>query len=176
MFKNRGYLRLLNSLMNVAYLLTGGNVGNPKVALERAKEDISRHCGEIVAVSALYQTEAWGNENQEPFLNQCLKIRTLLKAAALLYCILSIEQNGGRIRDKKYGPRIIDIDILLFNNDIIKQPGLAVPHPQLHNRRFALQCLNEVAATEVHPVFDKTISQLLAECSDPLGVLKLSGD
>ena len=160
--------------MNTAFLLIGGNMGNRSRYLEEAYQAIEKQCGRIVSVSSVYETEAWGMEDQNAFLNQALKLQTKLSAADLLTGLLKIEESLGRKRDRKYGPRTIDIDILLFNDDIIELENLRVPHPELHNRRFALECLNEIGSDEIHPLFKKTIHQLLAECPDPLSVNKIN--
>ena len=159
--------------MNVAYLLTGGNTGNRLQYLNKAATEIKKHCGTIVSKSFIYETAAWGVKEQNSFLNQALKLSTALSAQELLDSLLEIEEKLGRIRKEKYGPRIIDIDILLFNDDVIDASNLKIPHPELSNRRFALQCLNDVAPDIIHPVSKKTISQILKECTDPLGVDKL---
>jgi 2-amino-4-hydroxy-6-hydroxymethyldihydropteridine diphosphokinase len=125
-------------------------------------------------VSSIYETAAWGMENQEAFLNQVLEIETNLNPDELLQSILQIEEGLGRKRELKYGPRTIDIDILFFNDQVIDQEGLKIPHPQLQNRRFVLVPLNEIASNKIHPIFKKTISQLLAECPDPLTVNKFN--
>ena len=124
--------------MNKAYLLTGGNVGNITYNLLRAEELAARFCGKIVNTSAVYKTAAWGKEDQPAFLNQVLEINTILSAPRLLNNILAIEKKMGRVREEKYGPRIIDIDLLLFNNEIIRSPQLTVPHPEMQNRRFCI--------------------------------------
>lgn len=160
--------------MNKAYLLIGGNMGDRMSYLSQAKKAIEKQCGKIVKQSAIYETEAWGITNQEKFLNQALAVQTNLPAAELLNAILKIEEDLGRKRKIKYGPRLIDIDILLFNDDVINVHNLQIPHPEIQNRRFALQCLADIAPEKVHPVFRKTISQLLAECTDPLTVNKFS--
>lgn len=159
--------------MNLAYILTGGNLGNREENLRRARVAIEEKCGSISQVSALYETEAWGLKDQGPFLNQALELRTGLGAKDLLEELLSIELSLGRVRDVKYGPRLIDIDIIFFNHEVIEVPGLIVPHPQLHLRRFALEALAEIAPAYMHPVFNKPVSQLLAECTDTLAVNKL---
>src|SRR4051794_34902048 len=101
--------------MNKVYLLTGGNIGDRRSTLEMAKKKIEKECGPITRSSSLYETAAWGNTHQSPFLNQALELQTLLAAKELIHKILEIEKNMGRIRAEKYGPRLIDIDILLFN-------------------------------------------------------------
>lgn len=159
--------------MNLAYILTGGNLGDREENLRLARVAIEQKCGRITCTSALYETEAWGLKNQGPFLNQALELRTALGAKELLDTLLSIELSLGRVRDVKYGPRIIDIDIIFFNQEVIALPGLSVPHPQLHLRRFALEALAEIAPTYIHPVFGKSVEQLLAECTDTLAVNKL---
>ena len=158
--------------MNNAYLLIGGNMGNRETFLAAASQAIAAQCGRIVLCSSLYQTEAWGLNNQGAFLNQVLQIETSLLPQALLHTILSIETSLGRKREVKYGPRIIDIDILLFEEKIVAEEGLTIPHPEMQNRRFVLVPLAEIAAGECHPVLQKTIAQLLAECPDNLAVQK----
>jgi 2-amino-4-hydroxy-6-hydroxymethyldihydropteridine diphosphokinase len=158
--------------MNEVYLLTGGNIGDSIQYLLSAKEEIKKRCGHILLQSSVYETAAWGNENQGTFLNQVLKIETTLGAWQLLKSILQIEEDLGRKRELKYGPRTIDIDILFFKDEVIDQAGLKIPHPRIQQRRFVLVPLNEIAPGKVHPVFHKTISQLLAECTDPLAVNK----
>jgi 2-amino-4-hydroxy-6-hydroxymethyldihydropteridine diphosphokinase len=158
--------------MNKSYLLIGGNVGNRRGFLEQAADFIQAATGVIARFSALYETAAWGKTDQPAFLNQALELHTALEAAPLMETLLAIEEQMGRRRAEKYGPRIIDIDILLYNDAIIHTPLLNVPHPELANRRFALEPLNEIAGAVVHPVLGKTIGQLLQECPDPLAVKK----
>jgi 2-amino-4-hydroxy-6-hydroxymethyldihydropteridine diphosphokinase len=158
--------------MNIAYLLTGGNLGDRIIALKTAEEMVDRQCGHVMQASSLYETAAWGITDQPAFLNQALAIHTDLNAKQLIRYILKIEKLMGRIRKEKNGPRIIDIDILLFNQEIFNYSFLTVPHPELRNRRFALMPLAEIAPDAIHPVFTKTISQLLHECKDELEVKK----
>lgn len=160
--------------MNETYLLTGGNIGNRLAYLSKTKEEIEKRCGRILKESSVYETAAWGKEDQEAFLNQVLKIETNLDPEELLKTILQIEEYLGRKRELKYGPRTIDIDILFFNEAVINQPSLKIPHPQMQNRRFVLSPLNEIASDKLHPSLHKTIAQLLAECPDPLAVNKLN--
>lgn len=127
----------------------------------------------MTAVSSLYETAAWGIEEQPSFLNQVIAIKTKFEALELLQLVLHIEKLAGRQRDIKWGQRTLDIDILLFNNEIINTPQLTVPHPFLPERRFTLTPLCEIAPHIIHPVLQKTIQQLLEECPDTLGVKKL---
>jgi len=159
--------------MNQIYLLIGGNMGNRQENLEIATRRIAATIGEIKQSSAIYETEAWGLEEQPAFLNQVLLVSSTLNAQQVLKQILNIEHDMGRARIQKFGPRIIDIDILFFNRDIIHEPGLNVPHPQLHLRRFTLKPLNDIAPEFRHPELGKTISDLLSTCPDPLTVKKL---
>ncbi|MEI9946012.1 MAG: 2-amino-4-hydroxy-6-hydroxymethyldihydropteridine diphosphokinase [Chitinophagaceae bacterium] len=124
----------------------------------------------IIKASSLYETAAWGKEDQPSFLNQALEIETALATQQLLKQLLKIEKKIGRVRKEKNGPRVIDIDILLFNNDIINENDLKVPHPELQNRRFALTPLAEIASNIIHPAFKKSILELLKLCPDTLEV------
>ena len=160
--------------MNKAYLLIGGNLGDRKENLEKARELIALHCGHIVKTSSIYETAAWGKTDQPSFLNQALEINTLLTAKQLIKKVLQVEKKLGRIRQEKYGPRVMDIDILLFNNEILDLDFLKLPHPEMQNRRFALIPLAEIAPSEIHPVFKKSIVELLKECPDQLEVKKYS--
>jgi 2-amino-4-hydroxy-6-hydroxymethyldihydropteridine diphosphokinase len=156
--------------MNISYLLIGGNQGDRLARLATARSLITEAGGRILLASTLYETAAWGKADQPDFVNQALEVANSRDAPAWLLTLLTIEERMGRQRVEKYGPRIIDIDILFFNNSIIREPGLTIPHPEIQNRRFALTPLEEIAPFLIHPVLQKTIRQLLAECTDPLAV------
>ena len=160
--------------MNTAYLLTGGNLGERVHNLAMARELVEAQTGNIIAASSLYETAAWGNTDQPAFLNQAIMIETPLNARQLIRRILKIEKKMGRVREEKYGPRLIDIDILLFNNEKHNYQFLKLPHPEMQNRRFALLPLAEIAPEIIHPVLKKTITELLQECKDDLEVKKYS--
>jgi 2-amino-4-hydroxy-6-hydroxymethyldihydropteridine diphosphokinase len=164
----------LTPIMNTAYLLIGGNLGNRSAYLQEAIHEIEQSCGNIVHSSAIYETAAWGLTEQPNFYNQALAVQTKLTPDALMQQLLRIEEKMGRKRTIKLGPRIIDLDILLIDELVISSGLLTLPHPALPDRRFALLPLNEIAPVLVHPVLHKTIQQLLEECSDELNVQKKS--
>ncbi|HEX6170075.1 MAG TPA: 2-amino-4-hydroxy-6-hydroxymethyldihydropteridine diphosphokinase [Chitinophagaceae bacterium] len=160
--------------MSTAHLLIGGNLGDRKENLLTAISLISEQCGSLTKSSSVYETEAWGITDQPSFLNQALEISTSLNARQLMRKILKIEKEMGRVRKEKLGPRIIDIDILLFENEIHDLRFLKIPHPELQNRRFVLVPLAEIDPTLQHPVLKKTIAELLEECPDNLEVRKIT--
>src|SRR6186713_1086129 len=158
--------------MNSAYLLLGSNMGNSQEKLLTAIKNIEDNIGTVKRRSGIYRTAAWGNTNQPDFLNQVIITETALTAIEVLQQILMIEKKMGRIRTIKNAPRIIDIDILFFNHEIISAKHLTIPHPEIPNRRFVLVPLNELSPNLKHPVLNKSIHRLLDECSDPLDVKK----
>jgi 2-amino-4-hydroxy-6-hydroxymethyldihydropteridine diphosphokinase len=160
--------------LNKAYLLTGGNIGNRVGYLQEAAWQIDRNCGPILQLSSIYETAPWGKTDQQDFLNQAMLIETRLASRDLLEKILEIEDNLGRLRKEKYGTRTIDIDILFYNREIINEPALQIPHPEMQNRRFTLVPMNEIAADYIHPIFLKKIAELLKDCGDKLDVKKIT--
>jgi 2-amino-4-hydroxy-6-hydroxymethyldihydropteridine diphosphokinase len=158
--------------MNKVFLLIGGNMGDRLQNLHQAIALLSATCGQVIQQSVVYETAAWGKTDQPAFLNQALLLTTALTPHELITTILSVEEKMGRLRMEKNGPRVIDIDIIFYNELVMHEPHLTIPHPQLQNRRFVLVPLYEIAPQFVHPVFHKTIAQLLEECADELAVVK----
>ena len=142
------------------YLLLGSNLGNRELFLAQAVEAIEKAIAPIIKRSAVYQTPAWGKTDEPDYLNQVLLLPTDMPAREILNTILAIELQMGRERKEKWGSRTIDIDILLYGDEVINEPDLVVPHPQMHLRKFALQPLSEIAPLLVHPVLKQTIQQL----------------
>ncbi len=159
--------------MQTAYLLLGSNLGDRLSYLEKAKHFITIKCGHITKESSIYETAAWGITEQPSFYNQVVVLQTDLAPETLMQTLLNIEEKIGRKRLIKYGPRIIDIDILLIESVILNTPLLTLPHPFLHERRFALLPLAEVAPLLLHPLLNKNVLELLEACMDTLEVKKL---
>lgn len=153
--------------MSVSYLLLGSNIGNKIANLNSAVAQLLEARVIIKQISPIYQTKAWGNVNQDDFYNVVVKIETALEATALLNLLLAIELKIGRVRgEEQWLPRIIDMDILYFNDEIIKLPQLVVPHPYLSQRRFTLIPLNDIAPHYKHPQLNLTNKELLQKCTD----------
>lgn len=148
------------------YLLLGCNIGNRKSNLTRAITLIKEAGIKVKKCSSIYKTAAWGITDQADFFNQVLITETDHPPLELLAVLLSIEKSMGRERKVKWGPRLIDIDILFFGDIAIESSILTIPHPELHNRRFTLQPLYEIAPDLIHPILNKTIEELLAICPD----------
>lgn len=155
------------------FLLLGSNEGDRTRLLRDARARIQSLAGAIVKASSLYQTTAWGNTEQAPFLNQVIEIETVLEPLDLLATLQKIEIELGRVRKEKWGPRPIDIDILFYGDVVMSTPMLSIPHPGTPERRFTLVPLTEIAGELVHPVLKKTMSELLASCKDALLVEKV---
>lgn len=160
--------------MYITYLLLGGNLGDRRKYIALAIAEIEAKIGNITKRSSLYETASWGKHDQPDFFNQVIEVKTSLKPQKLLSGILSIEAELGRKRIEKWGSRIIDIDILLYEGQVINEPELIVPHPYLAFRRFCLMPLCEIAPEFIHPLLKKNIQELLIELSDDLFVKRLS--
>jgi 2-amino-4-hydroxy-6-hydroxymethyldihydropteridine diphosphokinase len=154
-------------------LLLGGNLGDREGYLGRARHLLREHVGEITKKSSCYVSQAWGKTDQPDFINQVVCLKTSMTPVKLLECIWSIEEKLEREREERWGARTIDIDILFYGSETIDLPELVVPHKLLHKRRFALMPLIEIAPDLIHPIFKKTINQLMDELKDNLSVVKI---
>ena len=152
--------------MNIVFLQLGGNLGNREQLLKDAILAVENRVGNIIDLSKVYESAPWRVEGQNNYLNQIIKVKTTLLAREVLSTVLNIEKQLGRIRIEKWGERLIDIDIIFYNNSIIETPELCVPHKHLHERMFVLTPLCDIASKMVHPKYNKTIEELLQECND----------
>ena len=158
--------------MNTVYLLLGSNMGDSEQMLAVATSMIEKNIGKLEKSSSIYRTAAWGKEDQPDFLNQIIIVSSLLSSSTLLKEIFIIEKEMGRVRTTKNAARVIDIDMLFFNDEIIQTENLTVTHKQIQNRKFVLVPLAEIAPDFIHPVLKKSSLELLSICSDKLNVQK----
>lgn len=161
--------------METCYILFGSNMGDKEQIFGQACLLINNRCGHIVAISSAYESEPWGFEAEEWFLNRVIVVETALGPEELMEQLLDIEKELGRVRHPEiegYTSRLADLDILYFGNRIVLTDTLTVPHPRLHQRRFALLPLCEVAPQLVHPAFGFTQTELLRRCHDMSEVRK----
>lgn len=162
--------------MGKVYLLLGGNLGDRKMLIAHAEDELRKQIGDIVLKSALYETKAWGREQQPNFLNKALVINTKLNAFEILKIIQNIEIKLGRKRLEHWGTRTMDIDILFFEQEIIDTEDLKIPHPLINMRKFVLSPLLEIIPDFIHPGSKKTIKELYLICEDKLEVTKIKND
>jgi 2-amino-4-hydroxy-6-hydroxymethyldihydropteridine diphosphokinase len=153
--------------MKIVFLGIGTNLGSRESNLEQAVARIEEYIGHVINSSSIYETEPWGFEAKDEFLNMVVKVETDLTPSGTLEKILIIESLMGRVSgQKRYSSRLIDIDILLFEDLIIDKKNLKIPHPLLHQRKFVLVPLCELALEMIHPVLKKSIAELLEICVD----------
>lgn len=161
----------------IAYLGIGSNLGDPVENCREALRRISTLTGsELLRRSSLYRTEPVGSDAQGWFVNGAVEIRTSLTALQLLKALQWVERSMGRERVERWGPRVIDIDILLFGQEIVNTEALVVPHPEMHRRRFVLEPMNELAAYVIHPLYGVSMKGLLERLEDDHAVERLGED
>ena len=162
--------------MHQVYIILGSNIGNRLGYIEKAKFLLAEMVGDIEKESVVYQTEPWGVIDHDPYYNQVILMHTTLKPKNVIEKTLEIEEKMGRVRSGHWSPRTIDIDILLFDEEVIKTKKLTVPHPRMHLRRFVLKPLAEIAPNLIHPVLGKNMHELLEATSDQKEVIILAFD
>lgn len=161
-----------NCRMEGIFLSLGSNLGNRLNNLKEARELIYDTVGKVIATSSLYRTDPWGVTDQPEFYNLVMMIESELPPSILLERLLDAEKEMGRVREKKWGARLIDIDLLFYHNQVLNLPHIIIPHPQIPFRRFVLEPMAEIAPAFIHPVLHKNIATLLAECGDVAAVHK----
>lgn len=159
--------------MKTAFLGLGSNLGDRKKYLDEAIAMIGERVGEVMLCSGLYETAAWGVDNQPNYYNQVIKIQTNLYPLELLKQILAIETALGRERVIKWGPRTIDIDFLFYEDYYFVTPDLSLPHPWISSRNFVLAPFSEISPDFIHPVLKKSIHELSVQCTDQAEILKI---
>ncbi len=169
------YHQILNKKPSKVYLSLGSNLGDRQFYLSQALSLLRQERShQIVQTSSIYETEPVGCREGGLFLNQVVYLVTLFSAEELLAQLQSIESSLGRQRKEKNEPRVIDIDILFYGNDVLAHPHLQIPHPRLHERRFVLEPLNELNPQIWHPVFNKSVQELLSDLKSNQAVCPVS--
>jgi len=159
--------------MLIVFLLLGSNLGDRRASLKKAISFIEKEIAPVISLSSVFETQAWGKTDTPDYLNQVITLESELPAQTILEKILVIEKKMGRIRKEKWGSRTIDIDILFYGQEIINTGNLIIPHAELHNRRFTLEPLAEIAPEFIHPILKKSILTLKNKLNDNLIVKKL---
>ncbi len=149
--------------MHNVFIAIGTNLGNKEKNVQQSIEKIVQNNIHITKKSAIYKTMPYGYKDQPLFLNCAVQAETMLLPKELLYTLLSIEKQMGRVRKIHWGPRVIDLDIIFYDNLIINTPDLKIPHPDMQNREFVLKPLCDIAPGFVHPILHKTMKQLLKD-------------
>ncbi|MCK5823284.1 MAG: 2-amino-4-hydroxy-6-hydroxymethyldihydropteridine diphosphokinase [Bacteroidales bacterium] len=163
--------------MAKVYLLLGGNLGDRNYYIQKSEQLIVSELGSIITKSSIYETEPWGFKHKQNFYNRVVLINTKFNPHELLKKIHTIENNLGRGRgSRQYSSRTVDIDILFYDDMILNEKDLIIPHSQLHNRRFVLKPMCEIKPEFLHPLMNVTVSELLSICKDNLIVNKIGSE
>lgn len=159
--------------MGKCHLHLGSNQGDRKIQLARAIQMIEESIGPILSSSSMFETDAWGKTDQNDFINMALEVEHYMTPNQLLISVNKIEDQIGRVRLEKWGPRLIDIDIIFIEDIIVDTKKLTIPHRLMHKRNFVLYPMVEIAADFIHPVIDEPLSTILEDCEDETEVRRI---
>ncbi|WP_456400485.1 2-amino-4-hydroxy-6-hydroxymethyldihydropteridine diphosphokinase [Mesoaciditoga sp.] len=152
--------------LHLAYIAFGSNMGKRKETIIQAMKKMREKEMSFLKISTFYETKPYGVTEQNDFMNCVAEVETTLTPVLLLDELLEIEKSLGRVREKRWGPRTIDLDIIFYDNKIVNFADLVIPHPDMQNRLFVLEPLNEIAPNYVHPFFHKKVSEMLRELKE----------
>jgi len=149
--------------MTTIYIGIGSNLGDREGTCLKALEELEKRGIKVTKKSSRYETEPWGVRDQPKFINMAVEADTDLSPEEVLKVIKEIERNFGRRETLRWGPRVVDLDILFYNDLVIDEPDLRIPHPHMHERDFVLKPLSEIAPESIHPLLKKTVREMLSE-------------
>lgn len=152
--------------MSTAYIGIGSNLGDREENCEKALAILEQKGIKTVKRSSMIETEPWGVKEQPKFMNMAVEVTTDLLPDQLLQKLKEVETEMGRTETTRWGPRVIDLDILFYNDMVMNSPGIDIPHPHMHEREFVLQPLTEIAPDKIHPVLKKSVRELLLGLSE----------
>ncbi len=158
--------------MTTIYIGIGSNLGDREGTCLKALEELEKRRIEVTKKSSRYETEPWGVRDQPKFINMVVEADTDLTPGGVLRVIKEIEKNLGRRETRRWGPRVVDLDILLYNDLVVDEPDLRIPHPHMHERDFVLKPLSEIAPEAIHPLLKKTVREMLSEAPNPFKTLR----
>ena len=153
-----------------ATILLGSNIGDKRINLSKAIDLLKENGSSLIKKSSIYESEAWGNEDQDTFYNQVIVIKTFMPPIFLMKTLLKIERKIGRLRKEKWGPRTIDLDLLFYDHQVLISNIVTIPHPEIQNRKFTLIPLVEICPQFIHPVLNQSMTALLSSTQDTLNV------
>lgn len=163
-----------SSKPNRVFIALGSNLGDRLFSMRQALGEIDRRLGPVVLCSSLYESAAWGDEDQQAFYNALCEIHTKISPLSLLHELQNIEKGLGKSKERTWGPRTIDLDIIYYGKKIIVEKDLIIPHPNMYLRNFVLQPLAEMAPEFIHPLMKKKTESLLRECPDHSKIDRIS--
>lgn len=153
-------------MKHLAYIAFGSNIGDRKAYILSAMDEMRERGMEFLKISTMYETEPYGVTDQPKFMNCVATVRTELSPIILMETLLEVEKSLGRVREKRWGPRVVDLDIVFYDHKIVSFANLIIPHSDMQNRAFVLEPLYEIDPHYVHPILHKTVAELLDDLKE----------